>query len=218
MGNHNTEKDFYEIKAQITLKKMFSTEYSRLIRSESPDLITNDLEIGVEVTRAVNPQDEKERKYFERELINSDVSNVNPEKLEAFHRNGKQILKLPDSEKIIGYSDGFWHSNINIIGAVTKKIKAINCGKYRSVKYMDVYVFSQAEFTYDDCDLDEIMKSIIELQSKYDNTFRYLFVDAINILILFDLQKNIIQKFSIEDLLDEICIEAKNLAENEFEL
>ena len=121
MRNHNTEKDFYEIKSQITLQKLFRNEYSRLIRSESPDLITDDLDIGVEITRAINQQDKKEREFFHNSLMNSDISRVDLKILKIFQKNGKQILKRPDSEIIIGYTYGFWHSNSNIIDAVTKK-------------------------------------------------------------------------------------------------
>lgn len=214
MSKHNREKDYYEIRALLTLEKFFKKEYGNLIRSESPDLISENREIGIEITRTVNNQSEQEHKIISKEIMNNSLTDIDREKIEFVQKSGKQIqfAVINGEKRAIGYSDFLWHTNKLVIDTIVRKIELINKGKYQITKHLDLYVFSDSFNEYDDTDINEIMNEILNVQSKYDIKLRYIFFDDLCTLYLLDLLNKKINSYDMNCIIHDICVKAKKEA------
>ena len=215
MSKHNTEKDFYEIRALLTLQRVVGNEYNSLVRSESPDLVSAPKEFGVEITRTVDTESEAEHKFFNKEIKSHSVSEIDDKKLKSFQKSGKLISTLPIDgiQRVIGYSVAHWHSNDLVIETISRKIQLVNNGNYQSLKHLDLYVFSDSFNEYDECDIEDIMEKTVIAQAQYDIRFRYVFFDDVYSFFQIDLHNQKYRRFDITDISHEICSQAKKKAE-----
>lgn len=213
---HHLEKNFYEIRALLILQKLFGNEYNTLYRSECPDLISINQEFGVEITRAIDKKTESEHKYFNNKLKNHRISEINKNKLETFQNSEKLKRKIFYSENNIikGYSFFKWHSNDLLIETIHHKIKLINDGNYKPLQNIDLYVFSDSFNDYDDVDINEIMRKTIDNQKHFKIKFRNIYFDDLYFLYKIDLHSCQYEKYYIKDIIHDICLQSRNIAEN----
>lgn len=202
---HNTEKNYYELRAQITLKKLFDIS---LEHSDRPDLVSES-GYGIEITRAINTTQEENYKFFHNKMKNNSIHSIPKKSLNRFEKDNLEVLEIDN--KIIGYTGFRWHSNINVINAIKHKINLINQDGY-SVNQIDLYVFTDDFKQYDADDVKEIMTEIKVYQSQYNKHMNKVFLDDTGYFYVIDLANEKIEFINTDPYLSEIVRSAKKKA------
>ncbi|MBQ2955645.1 MAG: hypothetical protein IJE08_04200 [Clostridia bacterium] len=207
---HDTHKYYYEYRALYTLEHLFPEKFRSLMHSDSPDLVTSDNSIGIEVVRAVSNKNEQAFAFFEKELKGKRVDEVPQNKLNRFTETN---LPLVYEDKIFGFSPvcGVWHNTRLLQHAVASKVKKLDGYSGRASK-LELYVFTD---TFEDYEVDEI-KQLVEIlkaaQHSSEFQFTTLYVDDCGWFYQCDLLNDKIEFFETKSYLRSICQSAKDAA------
>lgn len=204
---HNIEKNYYELRAQETLIKLFGVS---LAHSDKPDLISES-GYGVEVTRAIDKTQEENFKFFQNKMKNKCINSIPPKSLKRFKKNNQEIHTNPFNNKVFALSGSLWGSSGNVINSIKNKIDIINRNNY-VVSNVDLYVFTDSFRQYDEYDAQEIMHEIKTYQSDYDLRFKKIYLDDTGYFYVIDLVNEKTEFINTDPYLSEIVRSAKEKA------
>ena len=202
-NNHNLDKDISELYAKFMLEEMFPNEYSKLLKSDKPDLVTNDRSIGVEVTRILWENDMAAAVYFLKNLRSQSIDNIEPHLIDNFSQRGYEVLlgntinaKLEN--KIIGFSSPSEGTNYpSFERKLETKYKRVNSDIYLKCEYYDLYVIWRELF---DDELSCVTKIISEINKRFKIGYRYIYIDIGNYLYRYNTRNDFIEEFESYDL------------------
>lgn len=165
----NTKYRFEECFAKLLLEYFFSNEFETLSLLDKPDLQNKNLDIGIEVTTAVEKNSlELERLYSELEygLVR------NQEKVE--HKIKKLGGKISNGVLIHQVRSRTLN---NIYNSYKEKLKLINKGSYSLFKKN--YIFITDENIIHEAEILKIIKDLNDIQNdmkyKFDKVYIYIF-------------------------------------------
>lgn len=217
MRTHISDKDFYEVRAELTINRLYGKKYKGLVRSDKPDLMTSDNKFGIEVTRALSPHDAEQSSFFAKELKNRSITEVPERKIDRFCSDGTEII-IGDSTygqlqgKIIGYfPKAKWHNDKLVIETIERKVDTISRKGYRNVEHLELYVFSDSFKEYETEHITDIVNQTIEYQSKKEIKFETLFFDDCGWFYRCDLVHGNIEFQNTERITHRVCQEAKRI-------
>ena len=173
----HTKYDWEECLAKVILENCIDSKYSKLQIKDKPDLQSEELNIGVEVTVSV-PQVDREI-----ERLASDISyNANANKLYCIDRI-KQLNGKYESKYGIVTHPTKSHSFKPILNAINGKLKKINKGGYTEFKEMELYIRDDNLIL--EQELDMLYSMIEEIQNLYDRNFNKVFIYIPSYLITY---------------------------------
>lgn len=173
----HTKLDYYECYAKIVLSQLLSRDYENLIIKDKPDLQFPDESNGIEVTQAIDPdQQTAEMLYTDIQYgrVRSKEGAINKiQKCGCKYENGILFGKTgTDSFELI-------------LQAVKAKLEKINHGGYAYFRHYDLFVFS--DIYADNLMLKGALQSMFALSDGYKIFFQTIFVLVPGSLYVFDL-------------------------------
>ena len=191
MRNRNP-KIYYEELAKKTLGNFVEPSFNKLILQDKPDLQSDEIDWGVEVTRCI---EEKEGRFYlfvkdyffnkkiTEELIKEKIYNM---KLQ------ESWFYVSDNLRVCSYTEG-------LESIPTKKefvIKCINTKNrklqtYKKFKNNGLYLF--CSYDYEESDIKEMIK-------KVDNIcFTHLFFDCLSYIFVYEKDKEMLSKIEFNE-------------------
>ena len=173
----HTKYDWEECLAKVILENCIDSKYSKLQIKDKPDLQSDELDIGVEVTVSV-PQINREI-----ERLASDISyNDNADKQYCIDRI-KQLNGKYESKFGIVTHPTRTHSLKPILNAIDEKLKKVNKGGYTEFKQMELYIRDDNLIL--EQELNMLYNQIEEIQNLYIKRFDRVFIYIPSYLIIY---------------------------------
>lgn len=199
-----TKKDYHECYAKIALSQLLSRNYENLIIKDKPDLQFPDRSSGIEVTQAIDSDQQRaERLYTEihyglarsREGAIQEIQNC-----KCKYENGVLIGKTgTDSFDLI-------------LQAIKRKLEKINKGGYDYFHHYDLFVFS--DIYADDIMLKNALLLMLTLSEKYKLFFEKILVLVPRSLYVFELLSKQTQVIACSNELQyKIACQAREMVE-----
>lgn len=209
MNIHDAEKYYYEKRAQLTILKFFGDIYSKNVSMfDKPDLIDNDKDIGIEVTRTFYYNYSEAIKLFHSKCMLKEVGQVRPQIIKKLEKLGCSLV-VKNNKYLTIVPPAFYVSTVPIMAAFSKKLEKINGGDYKKMKEYDLYIFSPLTDVYDVNAIINLKDKMICLQSKRKVAFKNVYIQDENNIFHCDLINNIVETHSFdEDDKFNICNES----------
>jgi hypothetical protein len=162
----NTQYKWHECFAKLILEKSISSEFKDLGIDDKPDLQNKELNIGIEVTTAVDSKNqEMERLYTELEY---GLARNREKVLKKITSLGGKILKGILIHPVRTRTLKSIYSSFKI------KVELLNNGDYAIFKHN--YLFITDENIIHDTELKEIISQFKMLQETYKHKFEKVFI------------------------------------------
>lgn len=218
---HDSKKAYYEVRALLTLQKLFPEKHLGLIRKDKPDLVDEHKNIGVEVVRAVDAKQEEFSSFFTKHVQNKKVCDVDEQKLQKFLDAGNWLIMNDmifdrPADEIIGYSTSTAHKNLPLLkNAIQRKIKYIDKTAWLT-ESLNLYLFSNIFRKYGINEIEELVKHAQQLQNSTTKKYDMLYIDDCGWFYGCDLHTGDIRFYETQKVIQHICERALNIAEGDF--
>lgn len=192
MAEHNNLTKYYEEIAKEKLACFVDERFKLLELKDKQDLQSEELDIGIEVTRCLNKEDGV-TDAFDRETISSNMAvEERIGKLERMRAKGK-ICQLDDGKTIahIVFPD-LLEKKKTLLQSIKEKI--VKSKGYKKFKTNCLYLF--LDWQFDENELEEIINEVD------DNLFDHLFIDVEDGIYVYSpkTQEMTFYEFSVEKL------------------
>jgi hypothetical protein len=176
---------FFERYAQITLETVLGEEYADLVNKDRPDLQMPDKSLGIEVTRAMEPN-KRAALHMLKEMAGLDVHEENREEISQIIRSGYGY-GLQDGKYIGHLEYEYWSLALPLRRIIESKISKVGSGFYGDFKEFGLYIFCKDDLTEEEVNLT--MEYASELQRHIDVKYSKLYLSLINRLYVCDLSE-----------------------------
>lgn len=212
----HTKVDYYECLAKLILEKLFLNEFGSLEILDKPDLQDDKNSIGVEVTRAIDKEQEKKESLYAKiesrkrqngdgtiEKINNSYKSrsvyVNGEEIREPNRYNDGILVgIPDSDDFNRIFERF-----------SDKIKKLNDDGYK--KYIKNYLFVYSDILANQQMINQAISKMNTIQSKYKLWFQKVFVNVPHYIYILNLESKKGESMDIKSVQVELAERARNM-------
>ena len=209
------KKKFEEERARRILMYLFPDEYENTILSESPDIISFDKDIGVEVTNglASHVQEALSRACDITGKTDGELTEINRRNIEM-----RGITAKPLSGKYIA-GVAIWGDQYDIEGAYKKKLIKLNTSHFTRCNKNNLFIIAML---MDDDELYSGINKIIALdKSLYNILFDNVYIFTQNYIIVINVATDNICKYSIRaEVLSQISestfITIMGMSKNEY--
>lgn len=203
-------KKYFEIYAKKTLEYCYNESWIKCfdVNKEKPDLQSETLNIGIEVTRALPQKNGKINsmfnKYVNKNIKYSELKNKVESLGGTVYKIGKSTIMSPTQ----GLSDFKNHID-DLICAI--KVKTIDkLPDYKIFSKNMLYVFTH-EALFTQADIENAFKILNLELLEYDLKFDLYFINCIDMIFVVDMNGVILDEISISDeMLEKIKKEAIN--------
>ena len=176
---------FFERYAQITLETILGDNYADLVNKDRPDLQKPDGSMGIEVTRAMQPQKEDALDMI-KEMAGLQIEEKDREEVNQIINSGYGY-GLQDGKYIGHLEYEYWSLALPLRRIIESKVRKVASGFYSDFKEFGLYIFCK-----DDLSDEEVIKTIeytSELQRNLDIRYSKLYISLINKLYVSDLSE-----------------------------
>lgn len=208
--------DYHECLAKIVLETMFPSDFMDLELKDKPDLQNAEMQIGVEVTRAINQIQEQNEKLYTKieygqirnkrksiEIINSSY------KPRSMVINGKEIGE-PDryyNGILVGIPER--DSFDRILKSFKDKMCKLNKDGYTIFSHNYLFLFSDILANQEM--IDEVMAQMNKFQANYERKFQQIFVYVPSYFYILNLVNNIGEIKNIKEYQYNLSIHARDM-------
>lgn len=189
-----------EREALRLLKKHFP-QYSELTHSDRPDLIDCEKSLGVEVTRAVDAEIEKQKAYFYDNLKGKSKDEVRSRSVSQVEKCGLDIVCIKDGEQ---ETTERMYGLVRVFGPEEKRllykgIRAKYAKKYQRLDSIDLYLFFRhmCRGAFAETDFSALLQTVHDCEIKYGKVFKKIMIDFYSVLVVMDLEHDCIKE--VED-------------------
>lgn len=186
------EKLLNEIYAVVTLKYLWRDYQPDFVKSESPDWINDTMELGVEVSQALLPDDGQMESFIEnylgcrREELPAAAVERYGERLHFYNDRFWAILPVPGQQQDYLYKAKY---------RFERKLEKLNTN-YRQMRYNGLYLFLHPG---DESDLDvgSLFDDMREKQKQKERTFDWVFLNCGNIIYVCNYIQNSMESIEL---------------------
>lgn len=215
LPNH-TNLDYYECLAKIALERIFPEEFSGLLIVDRPDLQNKEMDIGIEVTRAINSDQETVDNLYNKIKIGQVRDSNGVEKCisDIYKRNGMNYLneyyKRFPKEKF-GFHHGIPGSdNLNrVLDAWYNKLKNLNSDGFK--RFCRNYLFVYSDISIIVTMLDQAISKMKSDQVGFDSVFDKVYIYVPECIYILDLENCISKNINIKNIQFDIAIAAREM-------
>lgn len=179
---------FFERYAQLTLENILGKEYASLVNKDRPDLQTEDLRLGIEVTRAMEPH-KYNAKQLLKELAGMNIKDDEHKKdLQAIVESG-YAYGLPGLNYTGHIEHEYWSLAQPLQRILTSKIEKVARGFYGKFQEFGLFIFCR-----DLLDLSQVESAVeytLMLQNNLDVRYNTLYLSQTDTLYVCRLTDNI---------------------------
>ena len=182
-----------ELEALRLMKKHFP-QYKNLISSDKPDLVDLATSIGVEITRAVNPEIEKQESYFYDHLKGKTKAEVCQHSIAEVENCGLDIVCIKDDEQ---ETTERMYGLVRVFGLEEKDllyqaVRTKYTKKYQKLDSIDLYLFFRhmCRNGLSEDDLKNLIQTAYDCEKEHGKVFGKIMIDFYSVLVVIDLKHN----------------------------
>lgn len=183
MGYRKFGTCFFERYAQHTLENLLGERYSNLVNRDRPDLQLEDQSLGIEVTRAMEPNRQNANRLL-KELAGMEVKNGTDDDLQKIVEHG-YAYGLPGLNYTGAIEEQYWNLALPLQRILASKIEKVARGFYGNFEEFGLYVFCR-----DLLDLTQVEAALtytLALQDNLDIRYNKLYLSQTDTLYVCDL-------------------------------
>lgn len=169
---------FFERYAQLTLEKILGEKYASLVNRDRPDLQNEDGSLGIEVTRAMEP-DRHNANQLLKELAGMQIKEEQREDMQRIIDSGYGY-GLPGLNYMGALENEYWLLAQPLKRILTSKISKVASGFYGNFNEFGLYVFCR-----DMLDMTQVEQAVtftLLLQDNLDIRFNTLYLSQTDTL------------------------------------
>lgn len=169
---------FFERYAQLTLEKILGEKYASLVNRDRPDLQNEDGSLGIEVTRAMEP-DRHNANQLLKELAGMQIQEEQREDMQKIIDCGYGY-GLPGLNYMGALENEYWSLAQPLQRILTSKVKKVASGFYGSFNEFGLFVFCR-----DILDMTQVEQAVtftLLLQDNLDIRFNTLYLSQTDTL------------------------------------
>ncbi|MBE6235630.1 MAG: hypothetical protein E7112_05280 [Bacteroidales bacterium] len=174
---------FFERYAQICLETLLGDHYSDLVNEDRPDLQKPDRSLGIEVTRAMEP-DKKVAQALLKEMAGVPVEEKDREEVRQIISSGYGY-GLQDGRYVGSLEYDYWMLAQPLRRIIESKISKVGAGFYGDFKEYGLYIFCKDNLSEEEVILT--MEYASDLQRHLDIRYSTLYLSLIDRLYVCDL-------------------------------
>lgn len=174
---------FFERYAQICLETLLGDHYSDLVNEDRPDLQKPDRSLGIEVTRAMEP-DKKVAQALLKEMAGVPVDEKDREEVRQIISSGYGY-GLQDGRYVGSLEYDYWMLAQPLKRIIESKISKVGAGFYGDFKEYGLYIFCKDDLSEEEVILT--MEYASDLQRHLDIRYSTLYLSLIDRLYVCDL-------------------------------
>lgn len=174
---------FFERYAQICLETLLGDHYSDLVNEDRPDLQKPDRSLGIEVTRAMEP-DKKVAQALLKEMAGVPVDEKDREEVRQIISSGYGY-GLQDGRYVGSLEYDYWMLAQPLKRIIESKISKVGAGFYGDFKEYGLYIFCKDDLSEEEVILT--MEYASDLQRHLDIKYSTLYLSLIDRLYVCDL-------------------------------
>ena len=174
---------FFERYAQICLETILGEKYAGLVNEDRPDLQMPDKSIGIEVTRAMEP-DKDVAKALLKEMAGLTVEDKDKEEIGQIISSGYGY-GLQDGRYIGSLEYDYWRLAQPLRRIIESKISKVGAGFYGDFQEYGLYIFCKDNLTEEEVILT--MEYASDLQRNLDLKYSTIYLSLIDKLYVCDL-------------------------------
>lgn len=195
-------EEYYKTYAKLALAYIYDKNLINLEvdKKEKPDMQNENLSLGIEVTRAINPEIgvgiSITVDYFGKNLSYNDIKEVT-EKKKKFQG---ELFKLNNGATCLSFFKGMRDTSypIKLIKqAILTKIKKLN-KEYTIFETNGLYIYAQTSI-FDENGIKELLESINNNTFNYKYYFDIYFIDFIDKLVVYHCSQKKFEEFNINN-------------------
>lgn len=181
---------FFERYSQLTLQTILGEKYAGLVNRDRPDLQMEDGSLGIEVTRAMEP-DRHNANQLLKELAGMQIKEEQREDLQRIVESGYGY-GLPGLDYTGYLEQEYWSLAQPLQRILTSKVEKVAKGFYGNFKEFGLYVFCR-----DLLDLTQVEAAVnytLLLQNNLDLRFNTLYLSQTDTLYVCRLTDNLFRE------------------------
>ena len=179
---------FFERYAQLTLETILGSEFADLENRDRPDLQSSDNRLGIEVTRAMEPN-RKNANQLLKELAGMNVKEEERADLQSIVESG-YAYGLPGLDYTGAIEHDYWALAQPLQRILKSKIEKVAKGFYGNFDHFELYVFCRD--LLDMSQVEAALSYTLALQDNLDLRFDTLYLSQTDTLYVCQLKDNII--------------------------
>ena len=176
---------FFERYAQICLETILGERYADLVNEDRPDLQKPDRSIGIEVTRAMEPNKDVAKALL-KEMAGLTVEEQDKEEIGQIIRSGYGY-GLQDGRYIGSIEYDYWRLAQPLRRIIESKISKVGAGFYGDFKEYGLYIFCKDSLSEEEVILT--MEYASDLQRHLDLRYSTMYLSLIVRLYVCDLSE-----------------------------
>lgn len=174
---------FFERYAQICLETLLGDHYSDLVNEDRPDLQKPDRSLGIEVTRAMEP-DKKVAQALLKEMAGVPIAEKDREEVSQIISSGYGY-GLQEGRYVGSLEYDYWMLAQPLRRIIESKISKVGAGFYGDFKEYGLYIFCKDDLSEEEVILT--MEYASDLQRHLDIKYSTLYLSLIDRLYVCDL-------------------------------
>lgn len=174
---------FFERYAQICLETLLGDHYSDLVNEDRPDLQKPDRSLGIEVTRAMEP-DKKAAQALLKEMAGVPIAEKDREEVRQIISSGYGY-GLQEGRYVGSLEYDYWMLAQPLKRIIESKISKVGAGFYGDFKEYGLYIFCKDDLSEEEVILT--MEYASDLQRHLDIKYSTLYLSLIDRLYVCDL-------------------------------
>lgn len=177
---------FFERYAQLTLESVLGERYASLVNRDRPDLQSEDLSIGIEVTRAMEP-DKHNANQLLKELAGMQIKEEHRADMQKIVDSGYGY-GLPGLQYTGYIEEEYWALAQPLQRILASKIEKVAKGFYGNFNEFGLYVFCRD--LLDITQVESAVAYVLALQDNLDMRFSTLYLSQTDTLYVCRLTDN----------------------------
>lgn len=177
---------FFERYAQLTLESVLGERYASLVNRDRPDLQSEDLSIGIEVTRAMEP-DKHNANQLLKELAGMQIKEEHRADMQKIVDSGYGY-GLPGLQYTGYIEEEYWALAQPLQRILASKIEKVAKGFYGNFNEFGLYVFCRD--LLDITQVEAAVTYVLALQDNLDMRFSTLYLSQTDTLYVCRLTDN----------------------------
>lgn len=177
---------FFERYAQLTLETILGDRFAGLVNMDRPDLQSKDGRLGIEVTRAMEPN-KKNANQLLKELAGMEIKEEQRSDLQSIVESG-YAYGLPGLDYTGTVENDYWALALPLKRILKSKIEKVAKGFYGNFDHFELYVFCRD--LLDMSQVEAALSYTLELQDNLDLRFETLYLSQTDTLYVCNLKDN----------------------------
>lgn len=177
---------FFERYAQLTLETILGDRFAGLVNMDRPDLQSKDGRLGIEVTRAMEPN-KKNANQLLKELAGMEIKEEQRSDLQSIVESG-YAYGLPGLDYTGAVENDYWALALPLKRILKSKIEKVAKGFYGNFDHFELYVFCRD--LLDMSQVEAALSYTLELQDNLDLRFDTLYLSQTDTLYVCNLKDN----------------------------